>query len=144
MIKNSRGVNRRQFLFVEGKTILAFVPKGKKFTECNVFTEVTGSVNCKVCIELNVIKSQVQNIQSKSWKFWFRIKSASLPTSDCPLTSNHFSLLLELKQYLYQLVVLQFLLLVLNLFQFLLQFQFLVLFLLLVQYLLPTLFQYPL
>ena len=54
VIKNTAGVNRRQFLFVEGKTILAFVPKGKKFTECNVFTEVTDSVNCKVCIKYQV------------------------------------------------------------------------------------------
>ena len=48
VIKNTRGVNRRQFLFVEGKTILAFVPKGQKFTSCPSYTEVTTSVDCKV------------------------------------------------------------------------------------------------
>ena len=48
VIKNTAGVNRRQFLFIEGKTILAFVPKGKKFTECSVYTEVTTQVDCKV------------------------------------------------------------------------------------------------
>ena len=48
VIKNTAGVNRRQFLFVEGKTILAFVPKGKKFTECTAYTEVTTQVDCKV------------------------------------------------------------------------------------------------
>merc|ERR1711860_352135 len=47
MGKNRAGVNRRQFLFMEGKTILAFVPRGKKFTECSSFTEVTTQVDCK-------------------------------------------------------------------------------------------------
>ena len=58
VIKNSRGVNRRQFLFIEEKTILAFVPRGKKFTECDAFTEVTSNVVCKVCIQfLTIFKS---------------------------------------------------------------------------------------
>ena len=48
VIKNRAGVNRRQFLFMEGKTILAFVPRGKKFTECSSYTEVTTQVDCKV------------------------------------------------------------------------------------------------
>jgi len=47
VIKNKAGSNRRQFLFVEGKTILAFVPNGQKFPECTTFTEVTTSINCK-------------------------------------------------------------------------------------------------
>jgi len=47
VIKNQPGVNRRQFLFMEGKTILAFVPRGKKFTECSSYTEVTTQVDCK-------------------------------------------------------------------------------------------------
>ena len=48
VIKNKAGVNRRQFLFMEGKTILAFVPRGKKFSECSSYTEVTTQVDCKV------------------------------------------------------------------------------------------------
>ena len=52
VIKNRAGVNRRQFLFMEGKTILAFVPRGKKFTECSSFTEVTTQVDCKVSSDI--------------------------------------------------------------------------------------------
>ena len=48
VIKNKARVNRKQFLFMEGKTILAFVPRGKKFTECSSYTEVTTQVDCKV------------------------------------------------------------------------------------------------
>ena len=36
---------------MEGKTILAFVPRGKKFTECSSYTEVTTQVDCKVSTE---------------------------------------------------------------------------------------------
>ena len=39
---------RKQLLFVEGKTILAFVTRGSKFTNCPSFTEVTTLVDCKV------------------------------------------------------------------------------------------------
>ena len=48
VITNKPGVNRRQLLHVDGRTILAFVAKGKKFVECSSFTEVTGQVDCKV------------------------------------------------------------------------------------------------
>ena len=47
VIKNTAGVNRRQFLFMDGRTILAFVPRGQKFYECSSFTEVTVQVGCK-------------------------------------------------------------------------------------------------
>ena len=40
--------NRRQLLFVGGKTILAFVTRGSKFADCSSFTEVTSQVDCKV------------------------------------------------------------------------------------------------
>ena len=40
--------NRRQMLFVDGKTILAFVTRGSKFADCSSFTEVTSQVDCKV------------------------------------------------------------------------------------------------
>ena len=41
---------RKQLLFVEGKTILAFVTQGSKFADCSSFTEVTSQVDCKVGI----------------------------------------------------------------------------------------------
>ena len=77
VIKNRAGVNRRQFLFMEGKTILAFVPRGKKFTECSSYTEVTTQVDCKV---------GSKNILLKIWNTIFLLKavtgasSISLPT----------------------------------------------------------------
>ena len=50
VIKNKAGENRRQFLFMDGKTILAFVPVGQKFTQCPSYTEVTALVDCKVTL----------------------------------------------------------------------------------------------
>ena len=48
VLKNKARVNRRQFLFMDGKTILAFVPVGQKFSQCSSYTEVTAQVDCKV------------------------------------------------------------------------------------------------
>ena len=48
VLKNKKRVNRRQFLFMDGKTILAFVPVGQKFTQCSSSTDVTAQVDCKV------------------------------------------------------------------------------------------------
>ena len=47
VIKNKVGENRRQFLFTDGKTVLAFVPRGQKFYQCSSYTEVTVQVDCK-------------------------------------------------------------------------------------------------
>ena len=47
VLKNKAGENRRQFLFVDERTILAFVPRGQKFPQCSSFTEVTVQVDCK-------------------------------------------------------------------------------------------------
>ena len=47
VIKQVKGV-RKQFLIINGEPILAFVTKGKKFTECTSYTEVTAQVDCKV------------------------------------------------------------------------------------------------
>ena len=47
VLKNKAGENRRQFLFVDGKTILAFVPQGQKFPQCSSYTEVTVQVDCR-------------------------------------------------------------------------------------------------
>ena len=50
VLKNKKKVNRRQFLFMDGRTILAFVPVGQKFTQCSSYTEVTALVDCKVTL----------------------------------------------------------------------------------------------
>jgi hypothetical protein len=39
---------RRQYLIVEGKTILAFVSSGTKFTACSSTKDITTSISCKV------------------------------------------------------------------------------------------------
>ena len=48
VIKQVTGV-RKQFLILNGEIILGFVTKGKKFANCSSYTEVTASVDCKVC-----------------------------------------------------------------------------------------------
>ena len=47
VIKRVDGV-RKQFLILNGEAILGFVKRGKKFTNCSSYTEITGSVDCKV------------------------------------------------------------------------------------------------
>ena len=47
VIKQQSGV-RKQFLILDGEPILAFINRGKKFTQCTSYTEVTSSVTCKV------------------------------------------------------------------------------------------------
>ena len=42
------GVNRKQFLIADSKTIYAFVAKGEKFPTCSSFTDKTCDVQCKV------------------------------------------------------------------------------------------------
>merc|ERR1719510_1169297 len=54
VIKPQTG-NRRQLLFVDGKTILAFVARGSKFTDCSSFTEVTTQVDCKAVANLETV-----------------------------------------------------------------------------------------
>ena len=39
---------RRQYLIVDGKTILAFVSSGTKFTACSSTKDITSSISCKV------------------------------------------------------------------------------------------------
>merc|ERR1719228_2751619 len=46
VIKQASGV-RKQFLIMNGAAILGFVTKGKKFTECDSYTEITANVDCK-------------------------------------------------------------------------------------------------
>ena len=47
VIKQVWGV-RKQFLILNGEAILGFVRNGKKFADCDSYTEVTTSVDCKV------------------------------------------------------------------------------------------------
>ena len=47
VIKQEKGT-RKQFLFVDGKNIIAFVKNKEKFVNCSSFTEVTEMVQCKV------------------------------------------------------------------------------------------------
>ena len=39
---------RRQYLFVDGRTVLAFVTNGEKFAQCPNYTDITADVKCKV------------------------------------------------------------------------------------------------
>ena len=39
---------RRQYLFVDGRTVLAFVKNGEKFAQCANYTDITADVKCKV------------------------------------------------------------------------------------------------
>jgi len=54
VVKPQRGI-RRQFLFVEGKTILAFVRRGNKFAGCDRYTEVTSQVDCRAVANLGSV-----------------------------------------------------------------------------------------
>ena len=47
VIKQVTGV-RKQFLIMNNQPIIAFVNRGKKFTACESYTEITANVDCKV------------------------------------------------------------------------------------------------
>lgn len=49
VLKQETGV-RKQFLIMNGEAIIAFINKGKKFTACSSYTEITTEVTCKVNI----------------------------------------------------------------------------------------------
>ena len=38
---------RRQYLYMEGRSVLAFVKNGEKFADCLNYTDVTADVKCK-------------------------------------------------------------------------------------------------
>jgi len=46
VVKQEKGT-RKQFLFVDGKDIIAFVKNKEKFVNCSIFTEVTEMIQCK-------------------------------------------------------------------------------------------------
>ena len=70
VLKNMARVNRRQFLFMDGKSILAFVPVGQKFTQCSSYTEVTALVDCKVTLCPHLLHGiSYSNVQMcRRWK----------------------------------------------------------------------------
>jgi len=47
VIKRASKQVRKQFLILNGKSVLGFVTKGEKFANCSSYTEVTSSVTCK-------------------------------------------------------------------------------------------------
>ena len=47
VIKQAKGV-RKQLLILNGEAILGFVRNGKKFADCDSYTEITTKVDCKV------------------------------------------------------------------------------------------------
>ena len=47
VIKRVDGV-RKQFLILNGETVLGFVTNGEKFANCASYTAVTANVDCKV------------------------------------------------------------------------------------------------
>ena len=47
VIKQVKGV-RKQLLILNGQAILGFVRNGKKFADCDSYTELTTKVDCKV------------------------------------------------------------------------------------------------
>ena len=60
VIKQQTGV-RKQFIILDNEPILAFINRGKKFTQCTSYTEVTTSVTCKVrkLREIIVIRTNI-------------------------------------------------------------------------------------
>ena len=44
VLNKAKGV-RKQFLVIDGKVFLAFITKGKKFTACSSFLDITSKVN---------------------------------------------------------------------------------------------------
>ena len=40
--------NKKQFLLIDGKDVIAFTKNEEKFSNCASFTEVTSQVTCKV------------------------------------------------------------------------------------------------
>ena len=52
MIKQAKGT-RKQFLILEGKSIIAFVEQGMKFTDCETYVDISSEVKCKEVLDLD-------------------------------------------------------------------------------------------
>jgi len=48
VLKNKLRSNTKKFFIIEGKAIVAFVPKAGKFSDCESHTDVTEQISCKV------------------------------------------------------------------------------------------------
>ena len=59
---------RKQFLYVDNRTIVAFVTKGAKFANCSMFEEVTARVQCKV--RGSGSRKQVRLLDNPATRWW--------------------------------------------------------------------------
>ena len=78
--------NRSQLLFVEGKTILAFVKGNEKFANCSSFEEVTTQVDCKVIILFLLLLILLSNHLGRLWLTW-KMSAFPLPALQVNITS---------------------------------------------------------
>ena len=46
-VLKAKSGSRKQFLIMESKVIMAFAGRGKKFTACSAFNDITSTVTCK-------------------------------------------------------------------------------------------------
>ena len=66
VVKQLKGT-RKQFLFVDGKDIIAFVKNKEKFVNCSIFTEVTEMIQCKVMKNNFLIAT---DYSKRKWMVW--------------------------------------------------------------------------
>ena len=66
VVKQLKGT-RKQFLFVDGKDIIAFVKNKEKFVNCATFTEVTEMLKCKVMKNNLLIAT---DYLKRKWMVW--------------------------------------------------------------------------
>jgi len=52
---------RKQFLILDNKPVLGFISKGKKFTDCTEYTEITNDVTCKEVSGLSSVSLESSN-----------------------------------------------------------------------------------
>ena len=55
VLKNRAGVNRKQFLIADGKTIYAFPARGQKYPTCQSFTDKSSAIKCKAVVGLSSV-----------------------------------------------------------------------------------------
>ena len=83
VIKQVTGV-RKQFLIMNNEPILAFVNKGKKFTACDSYTEITSSVVCKEVSGLANVNLSASAAPSPTSAAPSPTSAAPSPTSAAP------------------------------------------------------------
>ena len=87
VIKQVSGV-RKQFLIMNNEPILAFVNKGKKFTACDSYTEITSSVVCKEVSGLANVDLSASAAPSPTSAAPSPTSAAPSPTSAAPSPSG--------------------------------------------------------